>query len=211
MNESVLRNFCESRYRRLIVIIGTLVLGLAVTIPLVDDYFDNQESHAALTEELVCARQTTERLPQFREKFSELNRQVAELEARSVGEASLGNYRSQLVEVVRESGCQMRRITVSNPSRQAWLENDTPLRTTRSAGREKPKTTPFVLERHSIVLAVDGTTTSLNALLEHLQSDSKFVHPHRLTMNTTGQEGTKVTAEIELWLFALTRASKKKS
>jgi len=210
MNESVLRRFCESQYRQLIVVIGTLLLGLVVMIPLVDDYFDNQESHAALTEELAYAYQTAENLPQFRKKFAELNQQLAELEARSMGKASIGDYRSQLVEAVRESGCHMSRITVSNPNRQPWLENDTPLRTDYSGDR-KPKTTPFILERRSVVLAVNGTTTSLNALLQHLQAGSKFIHPHRLSMSTTGRNGTNVTAEIELWLFALTKNNTKKS
>ncbi len=38
MNESLLRNFCESRHRKLIVAIVTTLLGLAVLLPPTDDY-----------------------------------------------------------------------------------------------------------------------------------------------------------------------------
>ena len=204
MNESLLREFCESRNRWLIITIVTLALGLVIVLPIADDYFDNQENCRALDEELVHAKEAAASLPKFQQRVEALNKQVAELESLAVNDDTVGKYRSRLVDLVRETGCQMRRIDVNEAYRRPWMEEDLPLAEKQPRGKEG-RPTPFVLDRRSVLLTVDGSTASIYALLEKLREGSTFMHLRRLKLNAANHVGNKVTMEIELWLFSLLR------
>ena len=202
MNDSILRKFCESPYRKVIVAIVTTVFGLLVMIPLVDDYFDKKESRNTLTDELEIARQTAQSLPDFEERVAGIVEELELVEAREVSETEVSAYRNKLIDLVRKSGCQLRRIDVSLPTVRPWFLNDDPL---RDSGKAKQDATPFSLERRSAVLFVDGPMESTQAFLKELHNDKSFAVPSRLEMRSTSGHESKVTLEIELWLFALAR------
>ena len=86
------------------------------------------------------------------------------------------------------------------------MEDDSPLVERQSNGK-KDKPTPYVLERRSVLLSVDGTTANVNTLLEKLHEESTLMHPRRVKFHSAGRAGSKVTMEIELWLFALVQKS----
>ncbi len=205
MNESPIRRFCESTHRKLIVVIVTTLVGLAVLIPLADDYFDKKESRRTLAEELDSARQTVASLPTYEQRANEMTQQLGEYEARSVSQQSVSEYRSKLVNLIRDSNCQMRRLDLGTPTSRPWLENDNPLKRPIVQGT-KVKKTPFTLERRSVVLLVDGTMDSIRSLLDKLHEDETFAYPSRLNLHAAGRQGGTVTLELELWLFALGRS-----
>src|SRR5262245_51404082 len=103
MNESLLRKFCESPRRKLIVATVTILLGLAVVTPLVDDYFDKRESRRALAEELDRAHQTARQLPALEKQVAAVVEKLDAMEARSVSEETVSGYRTRLVEMIRDS------------------------------------------------------------------------------------------------------------
>jgi len=205
MNDSLLRRFCESPHRKLIVVIATTVLGVVVLIPLADEYFDKKESYASSAVELDRAFQTAETLPMFEQRVADLESQLHLLEERSVSEASISRYRSRLVDLVRKTGCQMRRLDVSTPTTRAWYREDDPLRP--RVPTETKETTPFLLERRSVHLAVDGPIVSLYEFLDELLTDKTFAYPNRIQMHNGGRAGDQVSLELELWVFALREKS----
>ena len=203
MNESLLRNFCESRHRKLIVAIVTTLFGLAVLWPLTDDYFDERESRRALMDGLDRARQKEKILPAFEQRVAELEEKVSLLEGRTVSAESVSQYRTTLLEIIREAGCQMRRLEVGTPTRRPWMRNDDPLQSTAALGVTDK--TPFQLERRNIKLSINGEMTSIHNLLDQLEKDKTIAYPHRLQLHSTGGRSTSATLELELWLFALVR------
>ncbi len=204
MNESPVRRFCESTHRKLIVAIVSTLVGLVVLIPLVDDYFDKEESRRALAEELDQARQTAESLPAYEERVTAITQEIGEYEVRSVSQKSISQYRSKLVELIRTSDCKVRRLEVSAPTSRPWLENDNPLLKPVTKG-SKVKKTPFLLVRRSVALTVDGTMDNISGLLEKLHQEKTFAYPRRLDLHGVGHHGGAVAVELELWLFALER------
>src|SRR5690349_14825458 len=126
MNDTLIRKFCESQRRWLIVATTTVLLALATVWPAVDDYFDKQTSRSGLTEDLVRARQTAETLPAFEKRVAAVRTELEDLEVRTVDDGSLARFRSQLVDLVRDSGCQIRRIEVGAPTRRPWKVGDRP-------------------------------------------------------------------------------------
>ncbi len=204
MNESPIRRFCESTHRKLIVVIVTTVVGLVVLIPLADDYFDKKESRRALAEELDRARQTAKMLPEYEERVTALVEEMDTYEVRLVSQKSLSQYRSKLVDLIRDSDCKVRRFDVGVPIARPWIENDNPLKSTKSKGSADKKT-PFTLERRSVALTVDGPMDNIIGFLEKLQEDKSFAYPRRLKLHSIGRQGGSVAVELELWLFALNR------
>lgn len=203
MNESLLRAFCESRHRQLIVAIVTTVTALAVLVPLVDDYFDKRESRSTLTEELGRARETEKSLPAFEKRVAEMEEEVQALRERTVSDESVSQYRAELLELVRKAGCQMRRLEVSPSTPRPWLESDDPLQAT--APVPSAKKSAFQLERRSLNLSVDGEMTNIHNLLEQLEQDQTIAYPKRVQLHAAGGRGATATLELELWLFALSR------
>jgi hypothetical protein len=206
MNESIVRRFCESPRRKLIVSIVTILLSVVVIVPLVDEYFDKKESRRTLAEELDNARQTAERLPILEKQVEEVVGRLTALEQRSVSEDLLSGYRSRLVDMIRESSCQIRRLDVAAPTRRTWKERDNPFNEGNPSD-SSGKATPFSLERRSIHLSVNGRTHDLYALLDRLQQDTTLAHPERIELRSDGQNTETVTMELEMLLFALSRQS----
>ncbi len=204
MNESLSRHFCESPHRKLIVAILTTLIGLVVLLPLVDDYFGNKRSRRTLTDELNNARQTVEILPTFEKRVLQLDEEVGQLESRSVSGDTVSQFRSKLVDLIRDSGCQVRRLDVGAPTLRPWLENDDPLKKMVAIGKG-PKKTPFTLERRSVVIVAGGSMANVHGLLEQLQKDAAFAYPRRVKIHSASRQGESVALELELWVFALAR------
>jgi hypothetical protein len=203
MSDPLIRRFCESPRRWLIVAIVTALLAVAAVLPTVDLYLINRASRSDLTLRLQAARQTAEQLPDFEKRAAQLKEELRELEDRTVEEDNLARFRSQLVDAARESGCQIRRLEVGTATRRPWKERDQPLAESPAAGRA----TPFFLERRNVVLAVDGTMPAIHDLLARLEKERTMSHPHRLMMQPANGTVETVTLEIELWLFALSRTA----
>jgi hypothetical protein len=178
MKTSLVRKFCESRYRWPIVATATALLAVGTVAQMVDEYFDNRASRSELSEELARARDTAQALPQYEKRALEVGGKLAELERRTVTSAGLADFRSRLVDIVRDSGCQIRQIEVGEPTRRAWLRGDDPLKEPDQSATPGGGT-PFSLERRSVLLAIDGTSAG----------------------------GDTVMVEMELWLFALSRTA----
>jgi hypothetical protein len=204
MNETIVRRFCESPRRKLIVSIVTILLGLAIITPLVDDYFNKKESRRTLAEELDNTRRTAEQLPTLEKQVAAVVEQLATMETRSVSEETVSGYRTRLVEMIRDSSCQIRRLDVATPVRRAWKVGDSPLAEGNKSD-SSGKATPFSLERRSIQLSVSGKTHDLYSLLEQLQKDNTLAHPQRIEFHSDGQNGESVSMELEMLLFALSR------
>jgi hypothetical protein len=204
MSNPAIRKFCESRFRWLIVATATGVIALATVLPLVDEYCDNSSSRSGLMEELVRARETAAALPEYEKRAAAVSEELESLEARTVDDSTLANFRSRLVDIVHESGCQIRQIDVGSPVRRAWTQGDDPLRESVDASGQN-RVTPFSLERRSVVLSVDGAMPAIHDLLGRMEQEHTLSHPRRVQMQASATGGENVMLELELWLFALAR------
>lgn len=204
MTNPAIRRFCESRFRWLIVATATVVVALATVLPLVDEYCDNSSSRSGLSDELVRARDTAASLPEYEKRAAAIRQELESLESRTVDDSTLASFRSRLVDIVHESGCQIRQIDVGSPVRRTWTQGDDPLKESTDASKQG-SATPFSLERRSVVLAVDGAMPAINDLLGRLEQEHTLSHPHRVQLQAAASGGENVMLELELWLFALAR------
>jgi len=204
MNDSLVRKFCESPQRRLIVIIATTLFGLLVLIPLVDDYFNKKASHSARAEDLHLVKLTTDGLAALEQQVAEVTGQLDAIESRTVVAATVSRYRTKVVNIVREAGCQVRSFDVSTPARTDWKENDHPLELSNSKN-SRGKKTPFSLEKRNATLLIDGSMESVQQLLTQLHKDDSIAYLKNMVLQSAGHHGEQVTLKIEMLLFALGR------
>ncbi|MEQ8211074.1 MAG: hypothetical protein RH917_14705 [Lacipirellulaceae bacterium] len=207
MNSSLIRKFCESRYRWPIVATATLLVGLVTLLPLADVYSEKREACNVLKDKLDSARQTAKTLPKFEERVEKVAQELEALEARGVGEERIGDLRNRIIKLARDNNCQVRKIEMGSPLRRIWLKDADVLETQAVSKSAKGKT-PFELVRRTMVLAVDGNMADLELLLEKIQEEKTLAHPQRLSLNHTGRGAKTVGMEIELLLFDLTRKRK---
>ena len=133
MIEQALRRFCESRHRTLIVIAGTFVVGLVLVMPLVDVIRAGHDEKEALLAELDSARQCRRRALRDVESQRHGKACPAEvLEARTVDDESLPALRGKLVDLAKETGCSIRRLSVGAASSRPWKPGENPIAPTAS-------------------------------------------------------------------------------
>jgi hypothetical protein len=204
MNESILRRFCESPRRGLIVTIVTGLFGLVVMIPLADDYFDSRENRADLEAKLLVAEQSQQALPKLEEKTQEIEAQLSAREAQCVTEASLSDYRTRLVDTIRDAGCRIQRLDLAQAMSRPWNEADTPL-VERPRSDKNAKATPYNLEKRTLSLSVAGRVTDILGLLEKLEHEPTLAYPQSLEFLATDNSSDVVTLNMQMWLFSLER------
>ena len=154
-------------------------------------------------DDLDRARQKEKILPAFEQRVVDFEAKVSLLEGRTISAERVSQYRANLLKIIREAGCQMRRLDVGTPTLRPWMRDDDPLQLTAALGATEK--TPFQLERWNVNLSIGGEMTSIHHLLDQLKKDNTIAYPHRLQLHPTGGRSTSATLELELWLFALVR------
>ena len=204
MIEQTLRRFCESPHRWLIVIAGTFVVALVLVMPLVDAYFAGSDEKETLLAELDSAKQIAVDLDQFESRVGEKLAQLKVFEARTVNEDSLAALRGQLVDLAKDTGCNIRRLSVGGASSRPWAPGQNPVVPNPDA---KPNETPaaFMLEWRPVSISLSGTSASLRALLERVASSGMLMHAKSIEMYPSSPARHSLTLDMELWYFTLAR------
>jgi hypothetical protein len=207
MNEELLRKFCESRHRWLIVTAGTFVVGLLLVLPIVDVYYAGRDEKSALASELDSARRVAADISGYESRFGERRAQLAALEARAVDDETLPALRGKLLEMAKETSCSIRRLSVGATSARPWSVDDDPLAAKLDAQhKEGRKTTGFMLESRPVTLSLSGSSTDLRALIERIMDTGMFMHTKTLEMYPSSASRQLLTVDLELWYYTLARS-----
>jgi hypothetical protein len=204
MIDETLRRFCESPHRVLIVIAGTFIVGLVLILPLVDVYRADLSDKTALLAELDSARSVAAQLETTEKLVAEKLAQLDVQEARTVDDDSLATLRGKLVDLAKETGCSIRRLSVGTGSSRPWVAGDDPIAPTTTA---KPGATPsgFMLEWRPVSVSLSGPSASLRSLLERIAASNMMLHAKSVEMFPSNPSRQSLTLDLELWYFNLAR------
>lgn len=206
MIEETLRRFCESPRRLLIVIAGTFVVGLVLILPLVDVNRADHAEKTALLAELDSARSVAAELETFESRVAEKLAQLEVLEARTVDEDSLTTLRGRLVDLAKETGCSIRRLSVGTASSRPWVAGDDPIAANATAKPDAP-TSGFMLEWRPVSISLSGSSANLRSLLERVAAAGMMMHAKSVEMFPSNPSRQTLTLDMELWYFTLARKS----
>ena len=204
MIEQALRRFCELQHRWLIVIAGTFVVALVLVMPLVDAYFAGSDEKEALLDELDSAKRITADLDQFERRVAEKLSQLKTFEARTVTEDTLASFRERLVDLAKESDCNIRRLSVGGALSRPWVPGQDPVAAT-SDSKQKEASSAFMLEWRPVSISLSGTSVSLRTMLERVANSTMLMHTKSIEMYPSSPTRQSLTLDLELWYFTLTR------
>jgi hypothetical protein len=204
MIEQTLRKFCESRHRLLIVIAGTFIVGLVLVIPLVDVYCAERDEKSALLTELDSARSIAAALEGFEARVTQKVAELKVLEARTVNDESLPELRGKLVDLAKETSCNIRRLAVGTTSSRLWTPGEDPI---NPKADTKPGEAPseFTLEWRPVSISLSGSSSSLRGLLERFAAAGMLMHVKSFEMYPSGPNRQSLTLDMEVWYFTLSR------
>lgn len=202
---NVVVTFCQDRRSWLFVVAGTLLLILLLLMPAVDDYGALCAEKSELADQLALAEKTVAQAPLYETRLAEKANQLAAARAKTLDESQLSDFRNALVKMVRDSGCQLVRLSIGNAQSQNWVEGDTPLVRNQA---KKSRETGFQLEKRVVSLALAGTTTNIRRLMENMEKSGKLMHIEGVDLRPTGPEATRAELSLDLWYFALVRNEK---
>jgi hypothetical protein len=204
MIETLLRRFCESKHRTLIVIAGTFVVGLLLVLPLVDVYCADRDEKEALLAELESAQQVAGTLPQLESRVTEKLAQLEAFQRRTVDEESLPALREKLMDLAKEAGCSIRRLNVGAPTSRHWTPGDSPIAPATDTKRNEAETN-FQLEWRPVSISLSGTSANLRSMIERVASAGMLMHTKSLEMYPSSPSRQSLTLDLELWYFTLVR------
>lgn len=199
--DSLIVTFCEDRRSWLIVIAGTLGLCLVLVLPAVDEYLAVSVEKSDIADQLALAEESAQLLDGFEQRRAEQELVVADQLAKTLNEDNEAEYRDTIVKMVRETGCQLRRIQIAKPTFRDWGDGDTPLEGTLGKGIQP---TGFKLERRQIMLSLAGPSASVRQLIESFEKQEMQVHVQAIDLRPQG-DGRRVELSMELWYFTLKR------
>lgn len=205
MIQPLIDRFCDSPRRWLIVTGVTFVLGLVTLLPQVDYYFSLRQEHQETQAQLATASTAAEELPAFENRVVQQEGQLIALQQRTFAEGRLSEFRNELIELVRSSGCQVRRINAGEPQTRPWTQNDSP---TVASADKNAKPTPFALETRSIHLSVAGSMQSVINLLDGVEATGMMFNTKSLELRPTGSDRHGVEMDLQLNCYALTQPKK---
>ena len=206
MIEQTLRRFCETKHRKLIVIAGTFAVGLVLVLPLVDVIRAGSDEQESLLAELDSARNVASGLQEFESRVVEKTTQLTAFEARTVDEETLPALRGKLVDLAKETGCSIRKLTVGGMSSRAWQPGQNPITQTNDRkAAEAAATSNFQLEWRPVSISLSGTSASLRSLVERVAAAGMLMHTKSLEMYPSSPTRQALTLEMEVWYFTLSR------
>jgi len=211
MTEETLRSFCEYRHRSLIVIAGTFVVGLLLVLPSVDVYYAGRDEKSGIESELDSARHVASELTVYEQRVKEKLGQLATFEARAVDDESLPVLRGKLVDLAKETGCSIRRLSVGAISTRPWAANDDPVTPKPVVKTGEEKTTGFALEWRPVSVSLSGSSENLRTLLERVAAMGMFMHTKSFELYPGSQNRQSLTLDMELWFFTLARRGANKT
>src|ERR1044071_903385 len=109
--ETVLRRFVVHPKRRVLVTTVTSVILLAFGWSAVDEYSAVNDRREKLESNLAKTLAAAANLEEFKTKLNKLRESSANLEKRVMTAERVDQFRGELAQLVRDSGCIMRRTT----------------------------------------------------------------------------------------------------
>jgi hypothetical protein len=175
-----------------------------LVLPLVDVYSAGLNEKEALTAELESAEEVATTLPKLESRVAEKLAQLEEFQARTVDEASLPALHGKLVDLAKETGCSIRRISVGTVSSRPWTPGDSPIVANAEPNRDESKTA-FLLERRPVSVSLSGTSANLRSMVERVAAAGMLMHTKAFEMYPSGPNRQSLTLDLELWYFTLAR------
>lgn len=202
MLEHLLRSCLEDRRKRWVVISLSLGLGLAMALPFADQYLALRNEAERLQGELQDVEQTAGRLESLEQTMERRRTELAALESGCIPTERMAVFRGEVVDLARQTGCQVRRIAVGEARQRPWRQGDNPLAIDAppAADRQNER---YQLRWQPLSVAVTGRLAGVREFLGRLAKFNALVHANQLTLQAAPGSESETLLELECLVFDL--------
>jgi hypothetical protein len=201
MVERIFRECLEGPHRRHVIIILFLAIGFFVLWPEVDSYLALCDQRLRLRAELQNVEQAVQRLDELEQRALRQRELLRSLEATCVPPERLTVFRGEVVELARQTMCQIQRINAGEARQRPWRGGDNPLATEPVVGISPEGN--YVLRIQPLSITVSGKLANLRAFLERLLTRDVLIYGSQFTLRPMDGDPSEALLELECRLFDL--------
>lgn len=201
MVETTLRQLLEHPRKNLIVITVTVVIALLFLWPAVDTYFAVGAERSQLASDLQETEAKVAELGPLMEQLADREKKLAEFEKEAMSRKNVEELRDELSEVIRKSGCQIRR---NSPQPEATRQHEfNPEESTKSSGDKKGPRYVVVGRSHS--LTITGPQAGVLEVMNRVQARKGLVQIQSFSMKQASDSSDSTTMDLVLLLLDLVK------
>ena len=197
MSKSVIQEFFYHKNRHWMVGVATFTLAIGLGIPTWDQMAKAKSSSNQLRESIrEIALQATE-LPVLREEFK--RGEENENRRRGIDEATAIQIRERIVAILRENGCRLLSVQLSDPQHSQWMPGMNPIGLQSATIGDDPK---FELSTIKLSVIVEGNLKQVLEMTNAVQHLHEMAIPTRLDLQQQSN-GHDLKLEVDLALIDL--------
>ena len=199
MLNDLIQAMIDHPHRKPIVWAVAIGFSFLFVVPAWDFYSGANRQRSESRTELREISYSIENINLVRVRLNELKSTTRHSHA-TITENHAESLRDRVTELAHQTGCRIRRLTMSDALVRTWAENDDPASLDVEAGLEE---TEFQLETRTLAVSADGNLKQLTELMSGIIRLDRFAVPSHLTIQRRGIDG-HLSFDAEISLFNLT-------
>jgi hypothetical protein len=203
MIDHILRWFQKNPLARWVPAAGGVIIALVCGVPAGDEFAALRIQHRNAARQLAAQSELVAMIPQLEKLSVQKDQTLDQLWGETVPPEQLHLFRGRIVELARQTHCQVRQIQIGERKVRDWTKDAAPLATLEKAAAELQG--PFALGAQSFTLSVSGELADLKEFLNRLADQRLMMHTARLIVRPA-TDNSDTVLEMELLLFEVNRA-----
>ncbi|MFQ5805350.1 MAG: hypothetical protein ACE5I3_02740 [Phycisphaerae bacterium] len=202
MNESLVATLLTAKRKRWFGIAWGLVLLGVLVLPDVDRSIAQYRELGEFRAKLASRAELPERARMLAERVTQMEDQMADLEAALVPSDALSTFKQDITRMVRGAGCRLRAIRPGPVSRQSLDEVlGRASRNARSATRQPE----WEVEEQISSISIQGSFQNLLEFLSALENELRTLQLSSLRLHPPPDTSEELVLELDIRTFNLFR------
>ena len=198
---------------------GLLVITV-IQVPRLADLWGHMASQQEQTAQMLAGLAETEQSQELAKQLAEVQNELQAIELTMVGIEQMPTIQSDLMELARNSGCQLRKAAVQSGSSLTWElekedrvveETEPPLPGKSAAMPALPEMTnesPYRLTTEQISLTLTGTLIQTLDFLDRVHQQPWLLRVAQINLSREGDNDGQLVVEANLAFHKLVRQEK---
>ena len=200
----------RSRTTRRYSLLGAcgLLAIIVIQVPSLADLWRQMKSQQAENARMLAGLAETEKTQELAKQLSEVQQEMQAIEQTMVGVEQMQSIQSELMELARECGCQLRKAAIQSGSSLTWEaereEQAVPEPDLPAVGTESP----YRLTTEQLGLTLTGTLTQTLEFLDRIRQKPWLLRVAQINLSRDGESRGQMIVDANLAFHKLVRQEK---
>lgn len=212
------RNSRNKTTRTIALLVTTCLLAFAVIqFPKLADQWEELRSQIAHQRELENGYGNPEASSMLMDRLAEVEQELSTLNASMVDSSMLPNIQSELIELLRQSGCKIRKVAIQSSSTETWEPTapvaERPIENLSSDPNFVPDPADFMkdgpaytLNTERISLSLTGTLDQITTFFKRLRQKEWIMRVAQVSFAHTPDDNGSLAVETTVAFLKLVKS-----